>query len=175
MAVAVLAYPEMAAEGYDRIQAIRRDYDPAVSFVEPHFTIVFPREDIDAGSLIAHAGPLAAGLKPVRFTLARAETARGVSDGMSYLYLVPDEGHDAIVDIHGRLHAGPVRHRPGVDPAFVPHITVGVFGDPDETLSQAMRLNGEGLKIHGRLAALSVVACGDATVTPLANIPLGAN
>jgi 2'-5' RNA ligase len=55
---------------------------------------------------------------------------------------------------------------------YVPHITIGSMQDRHRAKSLCDELNGEGIDIHGRVEAVTVVALESNTVLELGTFPL---
>jgi 2'-5' RNA ligase len=62
-----------------------------------------------------------------------------------YLFLLVDEGKDALADLHAQIYTGVLTDLRQTHLAYVPHVTLGMFGDNinayDKALDEAKRLN----------------------------------
>jgi 2'-5' RNA ligase len=68
----------------------------------------------------------------------------------SYLYLVPEQGYDALTALHARLN-------PGDNAAFTPHVTVARLADRTQARAIATVLASKHFAVNGRVEALTVV------------------
>ncbi len=173
MTLFVLAYPELSAADAAWVQEIRRQHDPNHARVAPHFTLVFGIDGIDGidvAKLAAHVAEVAAGAPSIGFTLRSARAVAGDFDDDSYVYLLPEEGYGDIVALYDRLHAGPLERV--TQPTYVPHITVGRFGDAEAAASLATDLGCRAIEIAGMIETLTVARREHGAVTTLKDIDL---
>ena len=54
MAVLVVAYPTLSQTDYTWIQALRAQHDSQHPLIPPHFTLVFPTEQLDPAAMLEH-------------------------------------------------------------------------------------------------------------------------
>jgi 2'-5' RNA ligase len=55
-----------------------------------------------------------------------------------YLFLLVDEGKDALADLHAHMYTGVLSDFRRTDLPYVPHITLGLFGDDRNEYLQAV-------------------------------------
>ncbi len=113
MALCLVAYPSLKTVDRDRIQSIRRQYDPQYSVIDPHFTLVFPTDLVEAAVLEQHAGRSAWSVVQFSFVLRCALSTPDLLTGRTHLYLIPDEGMSAA----GTLACQTLSRRAGPGPA----------------------------------------------------------
>src|SRR6056297_140209 len=100
MALAVVNYPTLTGKDFQWIQSVRQKYDMLFyDVVNPHFTLVFPTENIPFELLFKHIQKVAEHFEPFEFTI-RCVTV-GDPDFMdhAHLFLIPDEGFSKIVKL----------------------------------------------------------------------------
>jgi 2'-5' RNA ligase len=131
MIYSLVHLPDIDAE---RINQIRRKYDPQVELIQPHITILFPvPESIGEDKLIDHLVNVLRDWKSVSIRL------RGLAKSPDdYLFLLVDEGKDALVDLHMQIHTGALGDLRQTDLPYVPHVTLGVFRDNENEYAQAL-------------------------------------
>lgn len=148
--LAVVAFPDLTEADGRKIEALRAAHDPNAARIAPHVTLVFPTATIDEKTLLGRVEAAAKAAAPVAVALRRILVHREGAE--SYLYLVPEQGYDALTALHGRLN-------PGYDgkPAFTPHVTVARFGDRAQARAIATELAARHFAVNGRIDALTVV------------------
>ncbi|HEX2888212.1 2'-5' RNA ligase family protein [Vineibacter terrae] len=178
----VVGFPELAPADAQLLQQLRVRYYPTqADRIGPHVTFAFalPPEAEDA--LAAQVDAVAATTAPIAFTLRKVTPIADAASGRAYITLVPHRGHLAMIDLHRRLHDGPLeRYR---EPAirFEPHLTVGMFESADESvagiadrIAAEIRDAGAAEGIAGRIAALTIVAEAAGAVTERRHVGLRA-
>lgn len=158
MALCVVSYPTMSSADYEWIQNIRRAHD-AVFFdvVAPHFTLVFPTENIGEFSLITRVAEVAAETSPFEVVLRRATVGDPSFLGHAHVFLIPDEGFSDMVRLHDALYAGVLEAELRLDLPFVPHIGVASTPDVNECKAIVDRLNRDRFALHARVERLDVI------------------
>src|SRR4030095_4479554 len=98
MALAVISYPKFIPND-DRMIPVMRVIYPKLTYpkFESHFTFVFPQGSVDADSLVEHVKTVAADEARIRFVIRRAEAVKDSLSDNSYLFLVPEEGYEAMI------------------------------------------------------------------------------
>ncbi|HEX2116712.1 MAG TPA: 2'-5' RNA ligase family protein [Alphaproteobacteria bacterium] len=149
--LAVVAFPVLAEADGRKIEAIRRQHDPSAKRIAAHFTLVFPTSKIAPDALEARVDSAAAETAPFTVGLRRILVHQKGND--SYVFLVPEQGYDALVAIHARLNNQDTRDkRP-----FTPHVTVARLADRQQARRLATALASEHLAIGGRIDAVTLV------------------
>jgi 2'-5' RNA ligase len=115
----------------ERIDEIRRKYDPAESLVRPHITLVFPFESaIGEKELAEHVAQCLIGAEPFSLSLHGISAQKGFGN---YLLLNVHTGKNTIKDLHRRLYSGLLeQYKPHWCRTFEPHMTVGKIDDDDQ-------------------------------------------
>jgi 2'-5' RNA ligase len=172
MSLCVVAYPEVEAADWGWIQAIRRASDPQFNLIDPHFTLIFPTDAVDARTLEAHVRSSVAGSSQFRFVLRCALPVKDSFSAQTHLFLVPDEGLSQLVRLHSRLYTGLLKTQLRLDIPYLPHITVGAFVDAGECKAAADSLKQRSFGVDGRISRLSLLQVTQTSVTTLTDIDL---
>ncbi|MBB6563823.1 2'-5' RNA ligase [Acidovorax soli] len=151
-----IACPQVDASAQAFVDGVRRQHDPQVDQVAPHFTLVFGCSAVAEADYLAHVARLARHTPAIRFHCRHATLHAGGPDGMAHVFLVPDEGHSAIALLHDRLHTGVLAAHLRLDIPYVPHITVAATRDVAAAKALCDGLNEQGVDIAGELRLLSV-------------------
>ena len=158
MSLLLLAYPRLAKADHEWIQRLRARHNPEhFKLVGPHFTLVFPVDDMAVDRFTAHAGACLKDAPQIRFVLRRAMAVNDPPHRESHVFLVPDEGHEALVALHRRLYTGPLAGALRSDIAFTPHITVGNSTDHPAAAALAREIDAAGMNIPGTIDAVNAV------------------
>lgn len=177
----LVSLPELAAADARLLAGLRARYHPKqADRIGPHFTFVFALPQDAEDALVAQVRSVAAVTAPIAFTLGRVTPIADPASGRAYITLVPHRGHLAMIDLHRRLHDGPLERYREPTVRFEPHLTVGLFETADESVASTaeriaadMRDAGAGEGIAGRLAELTVVAETREAITARLVVPLG--
>jgi 2'-5' RNA ligase len=173
MALLVLAYPEMSAVDYGRIQAFRKRHDGLYYHaVELHITLVFPTFDWEAELFVAETAKQLSGFRPFDFCLRCAVLNKDAFNDYYHTFLVPDEGYSRVVKLHDKLYADKLFPHRALHVDFVPHIGIGNSRDPHRCLEMIDSWNKDEFSIRGRIAALDVVRYEDDTVQTIQRLAL---
>jgi len=172
MSLLILSEPEMAENERLWIQSLRSRHDPQYARVSPHFTLVFPVLSPATTAIVAHAKDVAGRTKKIKYQLRSALTVKDFQRPLTHVFLVPEEGFAAIVQLHDALYTGVLKFELRADIPFIPHITVGSFDDAQEAEQFADRLNADGVSAAGVLSAVDVVNYDQISLTRLARFSL---
>jgi 2'-5' RNA ligase len=115
----------------EKIQEIRRIYDPLYAHVASHITLVFPfRGLIPSRKIEEHVRKSVENMRPFKIVM------QGISkEAGNYLFLNISEGNESIVELHRRLYSGLLSE---LYPSFLranpykPHMTLGRTSNPME-------------------------------------------
>jgi 2'-5' RNA ligase len=119
---AVVAVPH--GEAMAAIEAIRLRHDPLVARLPAHVTLVFLFDsDIGDDALRSHVKRSVAAASPFVLRLARIIPIDDLHLGVTIT-----TGSDSTVELHDRLYTGPLAHHLSEVHRFVPHVTIGRFG-----------------------------------------------
>lgn len=173
MALVVLGYPSLDAADFRYIQAFRADHDPLFRIVAPHFTLVFPVEDLPEDMFVGHVRRIAKQQPPIEFVLRSVKVYLphpGEKDAP--IFLIPDEGYGALLQLHNRLYSGPIASSARHDMAFIPHITIGRKRDQAAAHRAVAEFGPQGFAMPGTLARLTVARYANGLVTNLVEVLL---
>ena len=172
MSLVAIGYPELEPGGFEMIQSIRRKYDPHLTLLDPHVTLVFDVESIDLDTLVAHLQPIISATPAISFVMRCVSVVKSVNDDIWFLLMVPDEGYSEIIRLHDDLYRDILREHLRLDIPFIPHITVGIFDDGESCKAAADKINRDRFEIHGRLGAVDVALYSDDRIETLRRISL---
>ncbi|ADL50061.1 2'-5' RNA ligase family protein [Clostridium cellulovorans] len=127
----IMIFPKF--ENGQVIDKIREKYDPLVTHVRPHITLVFPFDsNIKTNELKNH----------ISLVLSEVETFEVILKGITpvssfgkYLFLNIEKGTEEIIQLHKKLYTGILEeHFPEwlKGNNFLPHMTVGSFQKEEE-------------------------------------------
>jgi 2'-5' RNA ligase len=167
-----IACPQVDASAKAFIDGLRRQHDPQVDTVAPHFTLVFGCTALPQADYLAHVAAVASHVRPIHFHCRHATLHAGGPDGMAHVFLVPDEGHSAIALLHDRLYTGVLAAHLRLDIPYVPHITVAATRDVAAAKALCDALNERGIDIAGQLQHLTVGALRHGRLQAIAQPPL---
>jgi 2'-5' RNA ligase len=169
----VIAYPTLSQQDRQWIQQIREQHDTELaSVIAPHFTLDFPLVALEAKQLIEHAKAQVEHWSPIPFVLRCALPIKDALSEDTSVFLMPEEGFSALVNLHDALYRGVLASELRLDIPFLPHITVGKTSDPGFAKALADQLNQQSPAIQGRLETLDVIIYEKMTVQTLERIPL---
>ena len=169
---AVVAFPLLDADDRQWIESIRAKHDPEAKRIAAHFTLVFPAV-MSARATEAHLTRVAHSTEPIRFVLRRAAVAPDALGSGGHVFLIPEDGRDALAGLHERLYDGVLQPHSRRNTSFTPHITVaaGTALDPLHTI--AGELNAKGLNIRGSISEIVLVEVTPARSGMLAHFSSG--
>ena len=158
MSLAVISYPKFIPNDHRKIPVMRVIY-PKLTYpkFESHFTFVFPQGSVDADSLVEHVKTVAVDQARILFTIRRAEAVQDSLSDNTYLFLVPDEGYEAVIQLHDRLYEDVMAAELRADIPYIPHITVGYTADAVYCQHAADALNAKPFELRGVIETLDVV------------------
>lgn len=112
------------------IEGIRKQYDPFVSLISPHITLVFPfvsrYKEKDVKELVKEKSKA---FSP--FRLSMQGIVKYQENGEQYLFLQVKEGAEEIRRLHDSLYQGMLAAFKK-DIPYVPHMTVGKLSSSEE-------------------------------------------
>jgi 2'-5' RNA ligase len=171
MSLLIVSYPKLDAADQANIQGLRTGHDPNASIIAAHFTLVFAFDGLDAAAG-AHVRNVARRSAPILFQLTSAAAVKAPLAAYGHVFLVPDEGRSAIQRLHDALYEGPLAGELASDIPFIPHLTVGRFGDHARARALARRINRRGLGATGVLGAIDLIGFDGRAVTPVRTFAL---
>ena len=151
-----IACPEVDDRAQRFIERVRAAHDPQHAVVEAHFTLLFGSAVTDEAAYADHVRAVAGRTGPIRFACRKAVTHTGAGEQATLVYLVPDEGREAIVRLHDDLYTGPMAGARRTDIAYLPHITVAAMADAGAADALCATLNAAGIDVAGSLTGLRI-------------------
>ena len=172
MPVFVIAPLSLQPADAERVELLRKTYDPNAGVVPPHVTMVFGVDDGLESEAVRwariQAGAFAA--SKLRFTLATV--ARDYENSAWYLFLMPKQIPPVLAELHRRLNSGPLQDAP--DLPFDAHLTLGRFQERVLADAVARDSNAAGVAIDGKIATLEVLLFDGKEVRNRTVLPLSA-
>lgn len=174
MALAVVNYPTLSNEDQAWIQTVREEHDKLYFHViDPHFTLVFPTENIDQALLIEHVRKRVDSFEPFEVVFRCAIVGDPDFQEHAHVFLVPDEGFSEVVKLHDRLYMGLLRPELRLDLPFLPHVGIANAREVETCKDLVDALNAENFEIRGKVEQLEVIGYDGAKVWTLERITLG--
>jgi 2'-5' RNA ligase len=128
---AIVAFPVLEAP--NRVESIRRRFDPLASMLKAHVTLVFPFSDaVKEVDLSNHIARAVSGLHPFSILLSEVTVE---DDG--YLFLNVAAGADWFIELHNRLYTRLLAHHRSPAHEYRPHVTVGRLTEQHQLLFAA--------------------------------------
>ena len=168
-----LAFPTLAAEDAQWIEAFRQRHDPHCDVVAAHFTMVFATSRVAEHTYTKHVEAIARTWKPIPFVCRYAMLGTDAGASRAYTYLVPDEGYSDLSRLHDALYRGCLAESLRLDIPYVPHITLGSCDSGVQAKRQCDELNEQGVLVKGVVHALRVAAVEQNRLSTLNTIKLG--
>jgi len=173
MSYVVLAYPKIAANDYEWVQSIRKQYDPRqYTVVKPHVTIVFPTSKLDKASLITHVRSKVTTLKAFDIKFESSIVVEDDSKTYYHAFLIPSLGYDEITFLHDISYTESLESELRSDIPFIPHLGIGNDDDRNVMEKLAGKINNRGVTISGRINQLTVAEYDGSKVKDLQCIDL---
>jgi 2'-5' RNA ligase len=170
----VIAYPALSQDDYARIQGVRAAHDELYfKLVDPHITLVFPTTALGERELVAHVRESTAGTRKIDFTLRCAVVWDDATQPYWHVFLVPEEGFSAVVNVHDVLYRGALASELRLEVPFIPHMGVATSRDAHACKTVADLLNADGIAIAGRIESLAIAALEADRVRTIETIELG--
>lgn len=171
MALLVLAYPQIEKKDYSWIQSFRAKHDERYfGIVDPHFTLVFPADNIPQEDFIAHVQKVSRKFKEFFFVLRCAQIVKDSFCDYTDVFLIPEEGYRIFVKLHDALYTGILEKELRLDIPFIPHVGIANSGDAKISKLLADEINSENIEIVGAIGKLDIVSYKDNKVTTLKEI-----
>ena len=169
---AVVAFPVLGADDRQWIEAIRAKHDPEAKRIAAHFTLVFPAI-LPLRATDAHITRVAHVTEPIRFVLRRATVVPDAIGSGGHVFLIPEDGRDALAGLHERLYEGALQAHMKRHSSFTPHVTVAAGLSLDPMLALAGELNAKNLGIRGSISEIVLVDVTEDAIRPVGNYSLG--
>lgn len=176
MALLVLAYPELSRNDFEEIQNFRSQHDALYyHVVQPHFTIVFPIENIPINIFKAEVISKAKAVNKFSFILRSAVVNKDALSNQYHIFLVPDEGFGSVIRLHDLMYSGTFKENHRLDIDFIPHIGIGNSTDKVAVKAWVDEWNSKDFSIKGQISSLTIVQYENGKVENLVNVRLNGN
>lgn len=169
---AVVAFPLLDADDKQWLESIRARHDPEAKHIAAHFTLVFPAV-LPLRATEAHVARVAHATEPIRFVLRRAAVAPDTVGAGGHVFLLPEDGRDALAGLHERLYEGVPQPQGKRSASFTPHVTVAAGTSIDPLHALAGELNARALAIRGSISELVLVDVTPAGIRAVTHFSLG--
>ncbi len=135
MYLALVYYP---AIDWDDLHKLRKRYDPYAHLMREHMPFVFPvDEKIGRNKFKMHISAVLRGWKPFDAHFCKLQKTPD-----HWLMLTPEEGNADVVRLHDALYSGILAPFLRKDLPFVPHISLGHFGNEQWELEKPLKKIG---------------------------------
>lgn len=169
-----IAYPVVSAEARRFIDRVRAAHDPQHGIVGAHFTLLFGSATLQESVYTEHVREIARQASPIRLACRSAVTGADAVTPAVHVYLMPDEGCDAILQLHDRLYRGPMAAQRRTEIPYLPHITVAAKADLRAAQALCDELDAAGVDVVGRIDRLTVGMLQDGRFVDLSHHALAA-
>jgi len=169
---AVVAFPLFEADDRQWIESIRARHDPEAKRIPAHFTLVFPVV-LSLRAMETHVARVALSTVPIKFVLRRAAVVPDALVAGGHVFLIPEEGRDALGGLHERLYQDVLQPQWKRSASFTPHVTVAAGTATDPLHALAGDLNAKGLSIRGSISEIVLVDVTNGGIWPVTHFPLG--
>lgn len=171
MAYGVLAYPQLKNTDYTFIQEFRKKYDALYySVIEPHFSFVFPVDEIGKDAFVTEIRDKSAGVASFNFEIKCAVVNKDAVSEIYHLLLVPEKGYSRVVKLHDKLYSGLLFPHLRLDIDFIPHVAIANSKDKYEVKSWADNWNREEFSIKGRVNSITIIEYSNSILTDIEKI-----
>jgi 2'-5' RNA ligase len=168
----LISYPNLSLKDFTLIQSIRQLYDKQFSIINPHFTFIFPSENIEPNDFILEVKHQLKDLKPFSFSLRCATINKDSFSDYYNIFLVPDEGYSQMVKVHDKLYRDKLHDHLRLDIDYIPHITIGNSIDKFVCKEIVDELNSTDFCINGSITSFDVILFENNKVTTIEKIEL---
>jgi len=173
MPLLVLAYPQLEKKDFEWIQSFRSKYDERYyTWIEPHFTIVFPVEEVNIKRLTDHMEKASKKFKEFYFVLRCAQIVKDSFRDYTDLFLITEEGCRIFVKLHDTMYRGILEDELRLDISFIPHMGIANSRDPLTCEKLADEINSINPEVFGAVNKLDIVLREGEKVNPIKEIKL---
>lgn len=169
---AVVAFPMFEVVDRQWIESIRAKHDPEAKRIAAHFTLVFPAI-LPLRDTEAHITRVTQSTEPLRFALRRAAVVPDHVGTSGHVFLLPEDGRDALAGLHDRLNQGIPQPQWKRGASFTPHVTVAAAKTLEPLHALAGDLNAKGMNIRGSVSGIVLVEVTMAEIKQVAHFALG--
>jgi hypothetical protein len=173
MSMLVLAYPQLEKKDFDWIQSFRARHDERYfNLVQPHFTFVFPVDNIAQDNFVNHVEKTAKKFKEFYFVLRCAQIVKDSFSDYTDVFLIPEEGYRIFVKLHDALYTGLLEKELRLDIPFIPHLGIANDKDPMRCKTLSDEINSKNPEIFGAISKLDVVSYSNNKIETIKEIIL---
>lgn len=176
MAFLVVAYPEISKADFEEIQNFRSQHDALYyHLVQPHFTIVFPIDNIPENVFRAEVISKAKAFSKFSFVLRSAVVNQDAFSNQFHIFLVPDEGFSALIKLHDLMYSDTFKENHRLDIDFIPHIGIGNSTDRETVKAWVDEWNSKDFSIIGQISFLTILQYENGKVESILDVRLNEN
>ena len=173
MSLLVLAYPQLEKKDYDWIQSFRAKHDERYfNIVLPHFTLVFPVNNVTQKDFIDHIEKTSKKFKEFYFVLRCAQIVKDSFSDYTDVFLIPEEGYRIFVKLHDALYTGLLEKELRLDISFIPHLGIATNKDPRRSKLLSEEINSKNPEIFGAVSKLDIVSYSNNKIETIKEIIL---
>lgn len=173
MALLLIAYPTIDRKDFNWIQSVRKNHDKRFyKVVDPHFTLVFPVENIKYEVFLEHVKKVVNKFGTFFFVLRCAQIVKDSFSDFTDLFLIPEEGYRLFVKLHDELYTGPLEKELRLDIPYIPHLGIANDLDPLKCKHLADKINRKDLEIVGAINKVDIVSYENNSVGSMSSIVL---
>jgi 2'-5' RNA ligase len=173
--LAVVGYPLWSDADREWIEAIRREHDTAkAAMIAAHVTLVFPTGLLPESVMLDHLRHRLRGVVPMDVELSAVAPASDDQTPDHHVFLLPEDGREALVALHDRLYSGALAPALRRDLPYHPHVTVARLPDASAASSVADQIRRQGRIVRGRIGTVTLLRCLPEKVETVATLPLSA-
>lgn len=156
--LAAICIPKFPEEAISRLQRLREKYDAKYArLVPPHVTLVFPTNALPEAPFVAHVISCLRGTRSCTVGFSSVREFTDESADAHLVYLLPSFGAELFLQLHEKLHSGPLGPQARSGCEYLPHITLGRFSSPDTAATVAAELNALLSQITGEVESIDIV------------------
>lgn len=168
----LVAYPQLSAADYERIQLCRKEHNSLYNMIDAHFTIIFSVPDMSLEDFSAEVNKQVQGFKAIPFTFRCAVINRDAISGNYDAFLIPDEGHNTIYKLHDQLYSDKLAYQHRLDISYIPHLSIASNPDPLVIKRIVNEWNAQEFAIQGTISSLDIINYENRVITTVEKIQL---
>jgi 2'-5' RNA ligase len=147
----------------EKIQNLRKKYDPLYPYIPPHITLVHPfQSSLRSKELINHVMNCLQHTNPFEIRLS---SVSGAAD--HYLFLNVKKGNDFIIQLRDHLYSGILEKYLLRDNSYMPHLTVGNLTTDEDfqnALDETVNFKADFIATVNKIAIEQIAEDGTSTI-----------
>jgi len=156
--LSAICLPQFSGDGQSEIQALRLAHCPEqAGLIGPHVTLIFPTDALPERDFIGHVVSIAGSFSRSKVCFRSSLPYLEPASGLSFVFLVPDEGFGWLNRLHERLHCGPLASAWDPTRPYIPHITLGIFKTFPQARAASEIFNSRQVGFSGLASSIEVV------------------